>query len=739
LIKKASGGKICLDMAKYKLRKKRMSLNIPWHIKQDIFVLLIFFAAAFFALSVFDLTGSVGRFIDKFWQQIFGWSWWFWPIILFFIGYFIIFKERKNITGWRWLGLFLFVISYSGLLHLFINREDALTKALDGLGGGLFGYAISFPLISVIDFWGSLIVLIFLLLISLVLFSGKTFADILEKMHLPSFGFFKKISNKFSNQKKYQEDDIIKDIGFEQREIDSDYSEEYSEFGQSENSEQNKIQPEIFVKNKKRLPKIDLPLELLSDKKEAPTAGNIKINQEIIQKTLAHFGIDVDMGEVSVGPTVTQYTFKPASGVKVSQITTLSNDLALALAAHPIRIEAPIPGKSLVGVEVPNQKHALVGLKEILVSKEFKERKTNLSIAIGKGVSGKSWVANLGKMPHLLIAGATGSGKTVGINSIVISLLYQNQPDDLKFIMVDPKRVELPQYNNIPHLLCPVITDVKKTINALRWAVKEMERRLQVLANANKRSVDSYNDSKPEEKMPYLIIIIDELADLMASAGQEIEAAIVRLAQMSRAVGIHLVLATQRPSVNVITGLIKANIPARIAFSVVSLMDSRTILDTSGAEKLLGNGDMLFLTAEISKPVRLQGAFLSDAEIERVVNFLKQKGEPEYDENITEKSTLGTSGVIGYSGSFEDIDELLPEAKELVIKTGKASASYLQRKFRIGYARAARILDLLENEGIVGQPQGSKPREVIGRPEELEADRILENDEEYEDDFEEED
>ncbi|MFH1456794.1 MAG: DNA translocase FtsK 4TM domain-containing protein, partial [Patescibacteria group bacterium] len=538
-------------MPRYKRKFKKMSLNIPQYIKRDVFGLLALLAAAFFMLSIFNLTGSAGRFMDKLWQQVFGWGWWFWPVVLFFIGYFILFKERKNITGLRWLGLFLFVVSYSGLLHLFVSRENALSEALDGFGGGLFGYAVSWPLISVVAFWGSLVVLVFLLLISLILFFDKTLDDIAEKMHLPSFGFFKKLSNKFSKQEKVEKEDVVEDIGFEQREISSEYAEEqqgeYIEFSQNKNNNFNKIQPEIFVKNKKILSKIDLPIELLSDKKEAPTSGNIKVNQEIIQKTLAHFGIDVDMGEVSVGPTVTQYTFKPASGVKVSQITTLSNDLALALAAHPIRIEAPIPGRSLVGVEVPNQKHALVSLKEILVSSEFKNRKTNLSIAIGKDVSGKPWMANLGKMPHLLIAGATGSGKTVGINSIIISLLYQNQPSDLKFIMVDPKRVELPQYNNIPHLLCPVITDVKKTINALRWSVKEMERRLQILSNANKRNIDSYNDSKPEEKIPYLIIVIDELADLMASAGQEIEAAIVRLAQMSRAVGIHLVLATQRP------------------------------------------------------------------------------------------------------------------------------------------------------------------------------------------------
>ena len=718
-------------MARYrKKRLRNLVSNIPPNVKRDVFVLFIFFLAGISAIAMFGVLGKVGMVLDSLWQYIFGWGWWFWPVILAISGYFLAVKEKKEISAHRWLGLFLFTISYSGVLGLFIkNTRSGFEIASEGIGGGLLGYFISWPFLQIGDMWLAVIVLLLLFCVSLLLFFEKTITDIWESLRFPSFSWLKeKIGSKDEDS---LEEGSIDDIGFEQKDIED---EEYEEFGKGKDGD--KTQKEMFPKDKKRLPKIDLPLDLLSDKKEAPTSGNIKINQEIIQKTLEHFGIQVEMGEVSVGPTVTQYTFKPASGVKVSQITTLNNDLALALAAHPIRIEAPIPGKSLIGVEVPNQKNALVSLKETLTSDSFKNRKTNLSMAIGKDVSGKPWLADLGKMPHLLIAGATGSGKTVGINSIIISLLYQNQPDDLKFILVDPKRVELPQYNNIPHLLCSVITDVKKTVNALRWSVKEMERRLQVLSNSNKRNIDAYNATGHKEKMPYLIIIVDELADLMASAGPEIEAAVVRLAQMSRAVGIHLVLATQRPSVNVITGLIKANIPARIAFSVVSLMDSRTILDTSGAEKLLGNGDMLFITSELSKPVRLQGAFLSDSEIERVVGFLKQKGKPEYDESITEKTIPAGVSAVGH-GSYEDDDELLPEAKELVIKMGKASASYLQRKFRIGYARAARLLDLLEDQGVVGPAQGSKPREVIGRMEELEADRILEEtDHEFEEDFE---
>ena len=411
------------------------------------------------------------------------------------------------------------------------------------------------------------------------------------------------------------------------------------------------------------------------------------------------------------------------AGVKVSQITTLSNDLALALAAHPIRIEAPIPGKSLVGIEVPNQKIALVTLKEILSSEDFKKRTSHLFIALGKDVAGAPQLADLEKMPHLLVAGATNSGKTVCLNSVIISLLYQNQPDELKFILIDPKQVEMTQYNNVPHLICPVITEVKETINALRWAVKEMEDRFKTLALAGKRNIDAYNQTA-RERMPYLIIVIDELADLMSIAANDIEPAIIRLAQKARAVGIHLIVATQRPSVNVITGLIKANITSRIAFSVAASTDSRTILDHAGAEKLLGRGDMLFISADLSKPKRIQGAYLSDQEIDKVVNYLKQTGEPEYNDAVTQKQISVDSGVTGFIFDDSD-DDLLEEAKDIILKSGKASASYLQRRLSIGYARAARILDLLEERGIVGHANGSKPRDVLIGRDDYEQDQTL--------------
>ena len=469
-----------------------------------------------------------------------------------------------------------------------------------------------------------------------------------------------------------------------------------------------KHEEEIPVSYTKTYQKIDLPLNLLESDSTKPNAGDIRANKLIIQKTLENFNIPVEMGEVKVGPTVTQYTLKPAEGVKLSYITTLHNDLALALAAHPIRIEAPIPGQSLVGVEVPNQKVAVIRLRQILSSNSFKKRKSNLTIALGRDVAGNIWLADLGKMPHCLVAGSTGSGKTVMLNSIIISLIYQNSPNDLRFILVDPKRVELTLYNDLPHLLTPVVTSVQKTINALKWAINEMDRRFDVMSEAKKRDIYAYNQANSNNKLPYIVIIIDELADLMTVAAQEVEACIVRLAQMARATGIHLVMATQRPSVDIITGLIKANITSRVAFAVASLIDSRTILDFSGAEKLLGRGDMLFISPELSKPKRLQGAYVSDQEIKRIVEYLRNIAEPSFQEDITESQSLGSGLGIGELKQ----DELLPQARGVVIQIGKASASFLQRRLRIGYARAARLLDLLEEEGTIGPADGAKPREV---------------------------
>lgn len=460
-------------------------------------------------------------------------------------------------------------------------------------------------------------------------------------------------------------------------------------------------------------------LELLEYSKATKAeAGDIGKNVETIKKTLKDFGIEVAMNEVNVGPTLTQYTLKPAEGVKLSNITARSNDVALSLAAHPIRIEAPIPGKSLVGIEVPNKVAATVSLREVLESDEYKEQGSNLSLALGRDVAGTAMVTDLKKMPHLLIAGATGSGKSVCMNAILVNLLYRNSPNDLRLLLIDPKRVEFTEYNGISHLLTNVVTETDKTISALRWAVAEMERRYQLLSQHSKRNIDAYNEQLPEgeSRMPYIVVVVDELADLMTQAANEVEASIVRIAQMARAVGMHLIVATQRPSVDVITGLIKANIPARIAFAVPSMADSRTILDAGGAEKLLGRGDMLYQSSDAPQPKRVQGVFLQDNEIAEVTAYIKKQAPPTYDDAITQYRTHGKESV-GGEGSTED-DELYNEAREVVVQAGKASASLLQRRLKVGYARAARLLDLLEGEGVIGPADGAKPRDVLVSPDE---------------------
>ncbi len=455
-------------------------------------------------------------------------------------------------------------------------------------------------------------------------------------------------------------------------------------------------------------------IDLLSKSTGKPDAGNIKENAGIIQNTLSSFGIEAAMGEVNVGPTVTQYTLKPASGVKLTKITGLEHNLALALAAPAIRVEAPIPGKGAVGVELPNKAIAQVRLRQLMETPEVQDATSPLTLILGQDVGGQPAVADLSVMPHLLIAGATGAGKSVMINSLITSLLYRNSPAQLKLILVDPKRVELNLYNDIPHLLTPVIVEPEKTISALKWAVAEMERRLKLFAEVGKRNILEYNTVKNDESMPYIVIVIDEMADLMMLAAGDVEALIVRLAQLARAAGIHLVLATQRPSVNVITGLIKANIPARIAFRVASNVDSRTILDQGGAEKLLGGGDMMFASADTPKPRRIQGAYTDETETKPVTDYLRSAREPQYNEEVLAQEVHVGSGGGGGGGDFGGgNDDLFEEAADTVIRSGKASASLLQRRLRVGYARAARLLDLLEERGVVGPADGARPRAVL--------------------------
>ncbi len=456
-------------------------------------------------------------------------------------------------------------------------------------------------------------------------------------------------------------------------------------------------------------------VDLLDAKMGAPAdRGDVKGNAHIIEETLDSFGIQAHVDEANQGPAVTQYALNIKRGTKLSRITALQNDLALALAAPTgqIRIEAPIPGRNLVGIEIPNRRPEMVSLRKMVTAPNLKKTSSKTAFGLGLNVSGEVVVTDLTKMPHVLIAGATGSGKSVSVNALIMQILFRASPEEVKFMMVDPKRVELTQYNGIPHLICPVIVEPDKVLNALNWAVTEMNNRYKMFAEVGARNIEGFNQMAAYQSIPYIVIIIDELADIMLFAPAKVEDAITRLAQMARAVGIHLVLATQRPSVDVLTGLIKANVPCRIAFNVTSMIDSRVIIDSPGAEKLIGKGDMLYIPPDQSKPSRIQGAYVSEEEVKRVLDFIKsQTPEVHYTEEITQKT--GPGAVMGSDGQMEDADPLFNQAVELVVANQKASASLFQRHLQIGYARAARVLDQLEHAGVVGPGDGAKPRNIL--------------------------
>ena len=713
--------------------------------------ILLFLLAVIITLSFFGRAGALGIFLNDFiLSALFGAIKFTTPIIFLILAWFLMRDARYEYRRTHAIGALLFLLTTASLFHMRFEPIDMWREALEGHGGGIFGMG-AWVLKTYLGNLAGGILLVGLLLVSIILMFNTVLTHVIlfnKKFvaGLPRIGgilrslvifLFVPRDSDVAVHGEYAEQPGDDEEGEESGEEDTNGTPQFrkkvlggadAETSEEEDEEDDEEEDDDEKPDGEAEPASDAPnpwaarviirdlppISLLSTKKTKPTSGDIQANAEIIKDTFGQFNIDVDMGEVRVGPTITQFSLKPAKGVKLTRITSLSNDLALALAAHPIRIEAPIPGKSLVGIEVPNQQAALVTCKELFESTEFTRRPHNMMLALGKDVGGKVWIADLPRMPHLLVAGTTGSGKTVCINTIIMSLLYQNTAETLRFIMVDPKRVELTLLNGIPHLLTPVITNVQKTVNALKWTIGEMERRFEVLAQNACRDIASYNTKHPGNIMPHIVFIIDELADLMASAANDVEAGIIRIAQMARAVGIHLVVATQRPSVDVITGLMKANIPARIAFSVASVIDSRTILDSPGAEKLLGRGDMLFQTAELSKPVRIQGALISEEEVKRVVDYLKGDEEPIYDTSIVEKPQGGGSGTMNlFGGPADDQDPLFHDAKQAILEAGKASASFLQRRFKVGYARAARILDELEAAGIIGPVDGAKPREIL--------------------------
>ncbi|MDE1919527.1 MAG: DNA translocase FtsK 4TM domain-containing protein [Patescibacteria group bacterium] len=606
--------------------------------------------------------------------------------------------------------------------------------------GGVLGIWGGNALAGFFGFWGAAVLLIATVAIGIAIASDiEAIGEFLgEKVLL----LWKRVRDRGGREEDLSEEEELAVVGIPEEENEQEEDEEEIE-DEEDVSAKPEREPVVTVFNRTDGPQgtgianFDAeyeapPLSLLGADRGKPGVGDIKANANIIKRTFQNFGIDLEMDEVSVGPSVTRYAVKPAEGVRLSKIISLASNLELALAAHPVRIEAPIPGKSLVGIEVPNTVKAMVGLGGLLSAPEWSDSDKPLLAAIGRDISGTPHYVNVAKMPHGLVAGATGSGKSVAIHAIITSLLYRNGPNQLRFIMIDPKRVELTAYNGIPHLLTPVITDPKKAIFSLKWAAKEMERRYNVLETERVRDIGSYHATVFEpakkkggedvpEAMPYIVIVIDELADIMHSYPRELEASIVRLAQMSRAVGIHLILSTQRPSVNVITGLIKANVPTRMALQVASQIDSRTIIDGAGAETLLGAGDMLYLSSDMQKPVRLQTAFISEGEVKKVVSYIKSHNAG--DLSSIDFGGSGTSApgepsdVIGLAnGSFDDEDiddDLYEDARTAVEEAGRASTSYLQRKLKIGYSRAARLMDVLEAKGVIGAADGSKPREVL--------------------------
>lgn len=727
-------------------KAKKAKNNIPTLSKEAYRSLYFVISILIVILSVLQM-GIIGRFFDSFFKYLFGsFSYIFYLIIIAIPIYYILDKKLKSpilVASVFILIDFLFQLVLIGNKDTnYISFSDIYNNKVSLYGGGIISYYPVKLLIYLLSYYGSLLIVISAIITIIVLYLNINYRSFVLKIKYYVSNAFERdtyVEEKESNIEPSEfeinnTEDLNNENSNEQRYNDIKDKElvvDIREFPEEENTDEivasrptkRRIIEEVKEEPTQEIDKIEVneesydnyvlpPITLLNNptKKQTVTKGDIVEKSKILQSTFNNFGIEVKIVKAIVGPSITQFQILPTPGTKVSKIVNLSNDIALNLAAKDVRIEAPIPGKSLIGIEIPNTVNELVTMKEVFVNDKDN---SPLSVALGKDVSGEAMFTRIDKTPHLLIAGSTGSGKSVCVNTIITSILLKNKPDKVKLIMIDPKMVELSIYDGIPHLLTSVVTDPLKAADVLHKVVLEMESRYREFARTRVRNIEGYNkiaEKDPDyRELPYIVVIIDELADLMMVSSKEVEESIARIAQKARAAGIHMIIATQRPSVDVITGVIKTNIPSRIAFAVSSSVDSRTILDKSGAETLLGKGDMLYLSADSSKPVRIQGAFLSDDEVEKVVDFVKSQSEAQYDPNMTPSEVSSQSG----GSSADEADPLYKEVLLFIAKTQKASASLLQRRFKIGYNRAARIIDMLEEDGYIGPVDGSKPRKVF--------------------------
>ncbi len=709
-------------------------LSLEIHLSKEITGILFISLSFLLFFSINGTAGPMGNAVSHILGLAIGmWGVYLTIFLLLLGGLYAFIGKDQGIRVGNTVGIVLLYFSFLGLVQVLggVDSPELMTELSYKAHGGYVGFMSGFVLYNSLRETAGF-VLVALLLISMIITFNVSLGEVVELVKNLLWGEAADIDIFEEKKTKTRPLEItLKATKAKEKEEQVTDTEEFKVV----TSSIKRVEPSKKIGRVLKATQETLPInadfdenytwefpsvDLLDDAEQEQEldSKDLKVNADKIRDKLRQFGIGVTVKDVKVGPTVMQYSLQPDADVKLSKITSLRDDLKLALAAESLRIEAPMPGKALVGIEMPNEKRVMVRLKDLLLSNTFYKVKSNLRLPLGKSVSGSPYITDLASMPHLLIAGQTGAGKSMGINSMIISLLYQNSPKDMRLILVDPKRVELKVYNHLPHLLTPVITDMDKAVNALRWLVTEMMRRYTLLEDVGARNREEYNDKVDKDtKLPHIVCIIDELAELMMTGDKKaIEGYICRIAQLARAVGIHLIVATQRPSVDVITGLIKANIPARISFRVSSAVDSRTILDMIGAEDLLGKGDMLYIPGNASEPIRIQGVFIPTSEVEKVINDIKLSqsnvDDPGY-EDITapqEGSTL--SGSI-FSGEDKGGDDMLKQAIEVIRGTGKASTSLLQRRLRIGYSRAARILDDLEEMGIVGPPDGSRPREVF--------------------------